>query len=174
MAGTSNLISGIGGVADAYNQTQGMALQSEFQQKMFERNERMAKIQAEDAVRRGERDASKLRKGVRGVIGRQRAALAAQGIAIDSGDALTIQEETASFGALDAITLKTNAWREAWGYRMNAEIASMQGQMTQAASKNQMFSTALTGGLNFLSAGMKAGYHYGGNVFSQPAQGGVN
>lgn len=174
MAGTSNLISGFAGAADAYNQVQGMALQSEFQQKMFERNERMAKLQAEDATRRGEREAGKLRKGVRGMIGKQRAALAAQGIAIDSGDALTIQEETASFGALDAITIRTNAWREAWGYKMNAEIASMQGQMTQAANKNQMFSTALTGGLNFLSSAAKAGYHYGGGAFSQTQSGGTN
>jgi hypothetical protein len=162
MAGTTNLIEGVSGAANAYNQTQSLAMQGEFQQKMFERNQKLSDMQAADALRRGDVESGKVRRSVSALLGKQRTALAAQGIDINSGDAATIQRETSAFGALDELTVKTNAWREAYGFRMNSEISYMNSLLAKTANQTQIQSTALTGGLNFLKSAVKSGYYYGG------------
>lgn len=162
MGDIANLGMGLGSLANAYNQTEAMALQSEFQAKMFERNQKLAEVQADDALKRGDLAASKYKTNVNQTIGAQRASFAAQGLDINSGSAADIQTETSKFGALDQITIKTNAWREAYGYKTNANLLGMQGGMAQVGAKNQMFNTALTGGLQFLNYATKASYGGGG------------
>jgi hypothetical protein len=123
------------------------------EQAMAEQNALFAEQQAEDALMRGKEAVSRHRMDVRRFAGSQRARLAAQGIDIGVGTAADILGETSYFGELDAITLKNNALREAWGYRAQATNYRNQGGFaglsarTQAASlRNQGWSALLTGG----------------------------
>lgn len=140
MAGTA--------LMSAYAQSESLKAQGDYQRQIGEVNARFGEMQAQDALKRGDEAASAHKQKVNQMVGSQRAAMASQGIALDSGSALDIQQETATMGAADALTIKNNAWREAWGYRVQASNSRFQGQFAQMGAQNDARNTLLTGGLN--------------------------
>src|SRR5436309_562035 len=77
--------------------------------------------QSKDAVQRGKEQEDLFRKQIKGVIGSQRASYASQDLDISSGSPLEVQQDTARSGELDALAMRTNAAREAWGYTVAAK-----------------------------------------------------
>jgi hypothetical protein len=101
----------------------GLAAQraAESQAALAEFNAAVADLQAKDALARGELDANRFRQRVKVLVGEQRAGIAAGNVDVGYGSAVDVQADTAFQGELDALTVKTNAAREAWGYRVEAE-----------------------------------------------------
>ena len=83
---------------------------------MYRANAKYAKMQADDAMSRGESSAMRVLSKTRSMIGSQKAALAAQGIDIGSGSALDVQVDTGKMAEVDVMMVRTNAAREAWGF----------------------------------------------------------
>lgn len=101
-------------------------------------NATVADQQARDAIQRGAEQESNFRMGVRGMVGKQRASMAAANVDVSYGSAVDVQADTRYMGELDALTLRNNAAREAWGYRTQgedlrrrAEIARREGVMLE-------------------------------------------
>lgn len=136
-------IAAIQAVGSAFSSYQ----QGKAQKAIYKANESISRMQAEDAIKRGHELEARSRQRTRKLRGSQRTALAAQGIRLDAGSALDIQMETEDFGELDALTIKNNALREAFGYRSQARVSSMQGQLADSAAKNEAIQTLLTGGM---------------------------
>lgn len=130
-------------VTGAYSSYQ----QARAQKYISQSNARVAEMQARDAMNRGQEAEGRSRQRTRKLIGSQRTALAAQGIRLDSGSALDVQLEAGDMGELDALTIKNNALREAFGFRSEARNITMQGPMASQASMNQGMETLLTGGI---------------------------
>jgi hypothetical protein len=84
-------------------------------------NAQVADLQAADATARGQEEASRYRVGVRGMIGSQRAGFAGAGVEVGFGSAVDVQADAAFLGELDALTIRTNAAREAWGFQVQSE-----------------------------------------------------
>jgi hypothetical protein len=164
--GATAAVAGVGvasGMGSAYLQAESLKMQGEYQKSMFEMNAKMSSFQAEDAERRGRLEAKEYGKKIKATIGSQRASLAAQGIDVNSGTALDIQEDTAATGAIDQMTIKNNAYREAFGYKMQAMSDTFQGKYTALATKNAVRNTYIAGGLNAVNSGASAGMKaYGG------------
>ena len=139
------------GFAGAKMQANAIKRQAEYQKAMFEVNSKFAELQAQDSVRRGDVAAGNHMSQVRGMIGSQRAAMAAQGIEVDSGSAAEVQADTAAMGAIDAAQIRNNALREAMGYKVEALNASHRGEMAMRAGQAEAKATIATGGLNALS-----------------------
>lgn len=153
----------IGTAAQTYSQSQAIKAQGRFQKNQLEFNASVAELQAEDAITRGNKEALNKRKQSKQVIGSQRAALAAQGIEVNADTASQIQEDTAGLAAEDIITIKNNAWREAWGYRVQAQDLRTQAAMAKSAARFNQTQTILTGGLQFardVSGGVKDYHSY--------------
>lgn len=93
-----------------------------------EYNSRIAEAQAKDAIYRGRETEQRFRVDIRGLIGAQRAGYAGQNVDISGGSALEVQMDTAYQAELDALTLRVNAAREAWGFRVEAENERMQAR----------------------------------------------
>lgn len=115
-------------------------------------NAAMLEFQAKDAITRGAEAEDLFRKQLKGVIGSQRASFAAQGIDVDSGSALDVQKDTAYQGELDALTIRANSAREAWGYSMNAKNETLQAISTRKLSTLQAANTRQVGQANSLNA----------------------
>lgn len=105
-------------------------------------NAAVAEQQAKDAIQRGTADEQRFRQGVRGIIGSQRAAFAASNVDVGFGSAVDVQADAAFLGELDALTIRTNAAREAWGFsvqaadaRKRAEVARKEGVNLEAAGQ---------------------------------------
>jgi len=91
----------------AYNQSQTA-------QDMANRNAAIADQQAEDAIRRGEKDAMEVQRKNAAFKSSQRVGLAAKGLDLAYGTAADLQDQTDFFGASDVATTRTNARKEAW------------------------------------------------------------
>ncbi len=98
---------------------------------LLDYNAQIADAQAADAVTRGQEEENRYRQGVRTLVGSQRAGFAAQGVDIGTGSALDVQGDTAFLGELDALTIRTNAAREAWGHRASATDLRNRARVTR-------------------------------------------
>lgn len=137
------------------------------QAKVADNNVQYAEWQAEDAVARGQSQEASHRLKVAQLRGTQRASLAARGVDIEEGSALNILEDTDFMGELDARTIKDNAAREAWGYKVAAQNFKMNADMNRAYADNiKPFNQAFN---SFL--GSAAQYMGGGGGFSSPGFG---
>lgn len=160
LLGFGSLFQGLSGFASAYSQAAATQIQGAYQRQALEFNKEVAKMQAQDALDRGEQAVRQQRRQVRQILGSQRASLAGQGVAVNRDTAAQIQEDTAQFGELDVLQLRSNAWREAWGYRVQALQSGSAAQFTQMAASINQRNTLLTGGLRAATAGGRAGYYF--------------
>ena len=162
--GAAGAIAGLqGGLAinQAIQQSKAIKAQAKYQQQMADTNAKMAELQGSEALRRGEKEAQQIKKQGQRVIGAQRVALAAQGINLDEGTALELQQDTAQQAARDAVTTRNNAYREAWGYKVEALNQTTQGKFIGASAKSQSYNTLMTGGLQALGYGVQGAQNYG-------------
>jgi hypothetical protein len=160
MMATSMGISAVSGLANTYNQSQAFKSQGDIQKQISEMNSQLAEFQSKDALHRGEKAVFKHREGVKALIGAQRVAQAAQGIDTESGSALEIVGNTQLMSETDVQTIKNNAWRESWGYKVESISSSLRGEISKLSGESNARNTLLTGGMDALSSGLKAGYYY--------------
>jgi hypothetical protein len=131
----------------SYKQAQAQKAEGRFAAQMNVENARIAEIQAADAIARGRVAESEKRLEIRGLIGEQRAVMAAQGIEINDPDSSAghVQLSSTAQGEIDALTIRNNAAREAWGYKVQAADYMRQAQLSEQAGRNRATTTILTG-----------------------------
>ncbi len=150
----------------AYGQHKAGAAQKragEMSGDLMDYNADIADLQAKDALERGAIAESSYRGQVRGIVGQQKAGFAGQGVDVSSGSALDVQADATRLGELDALQIRHNAMREAWGYnvqaydlRQRAQIARETGQAMQSAANWGAAGTIVSAGGNLML--MKYGY----------------
>lgn len=159
-------IQGLSSIGNAYSQSQAIEAQGAYQKSAYDFNSKVAEMESADVLKRGNRAISENKKATSSQVGAERADLAAQGVDVNSGTAREIQNDTQYVGALNAITISNNVWRESWGYKSQAIADTAAGRFSQLASETNYGNTLLTGGLNALSSLAQGGYYYksGGKV----------
>lgn len=160
MGVTAGILGGasmIMGVSQAYGQSKSLKIQGEYEKSLGQQNARFADLSATDALKRGETDAADAAGETERLIGSQRVALAANGIdPNDKGTASLLQQDAAAAGAREVLTIKNNAWREAWGYRVEALNATSKGEMANMYARQQAKDTLISGGIRALNQGSSA------------------
>lgn len=101
--------------------------------KVAEHNADIAEIQAQDAIKRGEKDAIKTRQQGNQVLGAQRAAFAARGLDLQAGTAGDLLDQTAFFSLTDQATDRRNAANEAWAKRAQSANFEAEGKSLNPA-----------------------------------------
>lgn len=141
------------------------------QQKMFERNAQFADYQAADALERGAINEKRQRQTTNQVIGAQRTNLASQNVDVNRGSSLDVQGDAAYLGELDALTIRNNAAKEAYGFQVQAGDLRQRGTYAKQESQMEAVNTILGSGGSLLLA------KYGGGpytLFSPGASGGLS
>lgn len=133
-------ISTIGGMSSAYGQHR----QGQDQKNIDLDNAMLADIAAKDALIRGDREANMVREQGRQVLGAQHVAVGSSGVDSSVGSPVDLMSSTAALAELDALTVKNNAAREAWGLKTQST------QLVQQAANDAARGTA-AGGATFLS-----------------------
>ena len=108
-------------------------------------NQIMAEYAAQDAVKRSEEDAIKVRQRADQIKGAQRANMAAKGLDLNVGTAGELQDQTDFFGQQDVATARTNGQRQAWSARASGDAAAAQGRFAADQANLGAFSTLLNG-----------------------------
>lgn len=147
--GTTNFLpflAGITAISGAFSQIQaGRARKA-----TAEANEFIADLRAKSAKKRGRINVSKSRQQYKKLLGKQRAAMAAQGISLADGSAQDIQQETQDVSELDALTIKLNAGREAFGFEAAGRGFKAAGSQAERIGRIGATQSLLTGGLRYL------------------------
>lgn len=136
------------GLLGSYQQSKALKEKGKLDEQLSQQNARLMELQAEDTIIRGNIEAEKVKREGRFVKGSQRAGFAGQNIAVGTGTAAAIQSETDRFSGEDALTVKNNAFREAWGFKTEAINERFRGRMSRISSRTEAKQTLLTGGLN--------------------------
>lgn len=147
-------------IASGINNAGAAKASARYQKFISDSNARYARMAADDAIKRGDLDASKIHKETKRVVGSQRAAFAAQGIDVGVGSALDVQEDTKLTGELDRIKTKNNAYMEAFGYKIQASQDSLSGKLAKIQGDTTAKSSLITGGVNAARAGFDAFAQY--------------
>jgi hypothetical protein len=134
-----------------------------YSQQVANVNAEVAGIKGEQTIQRGYEQEAKLRGEVRRMVGTARAAYAGQGVDVNVGTAADVQTDIQVMGELDALTLRNNAAREAWGYKVEAYNYRAQGGLDRYTGNVGATSTIL-GGLSSM---------YGARSFGGGSSGGM-
>ena len=125
-------------------------------------NAQMMERQAQASLRSAEKSIVSKTMQAGQVKASQRAALAANGIAVGVGSAAELQASTDIIKEIDKNQIKANATAEAWGYRQKAVGYEGEALMHLASKQNASLnfgSTLLAGatqiGLNYMQMGAK-------------------
>lgn len=116
--------------------------QAKYQSQVAERNAQIAENQAQEAVARGEQDVIEIQRRGAALRSAQRASLGAKGIDLGYGTAADLQDQTDFFTQSDVATARTNARKNAWGYR-----AQKGGFLAEAENTRYQGKLAVTGSL---------------------------
>ena len=146
------------GMAGTIQQGQAAAKAQEYNAKVQDINAVMAERRAKDALERGKDEEQRKRQEVAQIQGRQRAAMAAYGLDLSFGSPLDTLVDTAVAGELDALTIRTNAAREAYehevdatGKRASAKLSRMSASAASKAGYLEAAGTILGGGAKMAS-----------------------
>lgn len=110
---------------------------SESQADLLDYNAEVADLQRKDALDRGAEEESRFRTQVRGAIGTERTEFAANNVDVNFGSAADVQADTAFLGELDALTIRVNAAREAWGFQVQGEDIRRRAEITRREGVQQ-------------------------------------
>jgi hypothetical protein len=139
----------------AYSSARAQELQGDYQRFQGDKNAKFIERQIKDLDRASDDQANNARKKGHQVIGAQKASFASQGIDVNSGVARQVQMETKELSELDALSIKGNAYRQAYGLEIQASNERSQGRYAQMAGRFGARSTLLTGGLQAAGYGMR-------------------
>lgn len=107
-------------------------------------NAQMMEWQAQSRLHANTKDQVRLTMQAGQTKASQRAALAANGIAVGEGSAAELQASTDIIKDIDSNQLTANARREAWGMRMQAAQYEGQALMSEAQKKNKWLTFGTT------------------------------
>lgn len=138
----------MGGMAlyQGYQQNREAKAQAKYQEQVAEANRAEAKNEAIRLANKGVREENDLRRASAEMLSRQRAQFGANGVQVDSGSALQVQEDTVNLGEYDALTHRENMRDQVSAMERQANsnysLQMAEASQTRAAGKN-----ALTAGI---------------------------
>lgn len=148
-----------GGVSAYGAVQQGKAAegQADYQAAVGRNNAIIAERQARDAEERGAAEETAQRRQTAALMGKQKAGMAANGLDLSSGSPLDILGDTAQFGELDALTVRSNAAREAYGYRNQGAQFTSDAAAQKIAGKNAKSASYISAGSTILTSASQMG-----------------
>jgi hypothetical protein len=136
--------------------------EGKIQKDLFDRQSRLSGIAANDAQRRGREAERNFREGVGLSIDAVRNRAAGGNVDLGTGTAGEVQADMQRVAELDAIQIRNNAAREAWGLRTQARFQRYQGDLAIVRSRQAAFNDVL--GLVTSAASAGAGGAGGGGA----------
>lgn len=151
VAGLVTLAGGAIKAANSYQTAQANAralgLQNQFQIEMNKINQEVLQMNKEQAIDVGEEQAAQIREQGRQVQGAQAVGFAAQGVDVNTGSAALVQEDTRYLSEIDALTVKNNAMRQAFGYQTAQFEGNLQTAFNSMAFEQKRRQTLVSGGM---------------------------
>jgi hypothetical protein len=125
-----------------------------YQAQVAANNAKIAGYQRSAALQQGEQEAQQSMLQRAQMLGKQRAALAANGVDLNSGSAIDLLASTEFLGEQDVNQIQNNAVRKAWGYEVEGSNYQAQSNLDQwkADTTNPTAIGAMAGTTSLLSS----------------------
>lgn len=125
----------------AYSQVQASnaaSQASKFNEQVAANNAQIALQNANWASQAGEQQAAAAQQKTRATVGAIKTAQAASGVDVNTGSAVDVRSSAASLGELDAINIRSNAARQAYGYQTSSASETAKSQLDQYTAQNDV------------------------------------
>lgn len=156
----ATLVGSLGQAYGAYEQGQAGKVSEKYNAAVSQQNANVAKQNEAIAGQAGEEQAAMVQQRTRATVGAIRANQAASGIDVNSGSDVDVRSSASELGELDALTVRSNATREAYGYGVQAENFEAQGTLDQFEGENDLKAGEIGAGSTFLSGLGSAANNY--------------
>lgn len=128
--------SAVVGAYSSYESGQSQKDAARYQAAVARNNQIYAEQYAQAEIAKGQRMEDMKRTETAQREGAVKVAAAASGLDVDSGSPLRLQEDTARLGEFDALTIRSNAQRAAYGYRVQGSNYAAQAQLDDMSAEN--------------------------------------
>lgn len=135
----------------------GAQAQGKFEQKVAQRNAKIHKIQATQALARGEMDAATVGREFAQLVGRQKAVFASQGFDVSVGDPERITEATLAIGRQEQALVQYNAQLDAWAATEAAVGAITAGEAARFRANISTVSSSVSAAQGLVTTGREFG-----------------
>lgn len=133
---------------------------SEYRAQVADNNAKTAEMNATMTMQAGDTATANAGMKTAEVVGRQKAAQGANNIDVNSGSATQVRSATAALGMLDALTIRSNAAREAYGYQVQGSDFKAEANLDRATGKEAKASGWLGAAGSLLSTASTVGKDY--------------
>ena len=141
-------------------QGKAAAASAKYNAQVAENNAVVARQNAAFAGAEGNANAERQGMKTRAAVGAMKAAQAANGIDVNSGSAVDVRSSAAELGQLDAITIRSNAARRAYGFETEAVNDQAQAALDRAGGKAAQKASYIGAASTILGGAVK-GYNDG-------------
>lgn len=148
------------GAAGAVQEGRAAQASANYSAKVADMNAKISERQARDAVERGQQEEQQQRMKTSQVIGQQKAAMAANGVDLGFGSPLDTLVDTATIGELDALTIRTNTYREERDIRQQGANNTAQASAFRAEGANARKAGSMSAFGTILGGGARAYSNY--------------
>lgn len=121
-----------------------------------EQNAGIATQKAQWAAQEGEQNASLSEQQSRAKLGAITANQGASGVSVDSGSSADVRSSAQQAGMLDALTIRSNAAREAYGYQTQSTSDIGQSELDRSSAGNAQTGGAISAGGTILGGAARA------------------
>lgn len=128
-----------GGAVSAYGQYesgQATSAAASYQAQVAANNAAIARQNAELSMQAGEQQAGISEMRTRANVGTTKAGQAASGVDVNSASSTNVRAGEAEIGQLDALTIRSNAAKQAYGYEVAATSDTAQSQLESMEASN--------------------------------------
>ena len=144
------------GAVGAVQQGQAASASAKYNANVANMNAKLADRAAKDALERGALEEQKQRQKTATLIGQQKASMAANGVDLSFGSPLDTLVDSATLGELDALTIRSNTYREERDLRQQGANYRGQARMGMASASGASTGGWLNAGGTLLGGGAKA------------------
>lgn len=130
--------SGVKQAQAAENAAEAQAAQNEYNEAVAKNNAIIADRAARDAKSRGDYEAQQADYGARQRLATLRASAASRGVEVGSGSAQDLEADSAAQNAANKMVIRSNAEREAAGYRNDRDTFIRDAGLSKVAAKNAL------------------------------------
>lgn len=155
-----------------YQAGEASANDASFRAQVAANNAITAKRNADLEIGSGEITAANKGLQTRAAVGTQKASQGASGVEVGSGSSADVREGTRQMGLLDAITIRSNSARRAYGYQVAANSQDAQSTLDAAQAKQARAAAPLAAAGTLLSGASTVGSNFAKWQNVAPAGGG--
>lgn len=148
------------GIMGQMQQAKAQASAANYQSEVAANNAKIATQNATWANQAGEQQQAQAQLKTRAQVGGILAAQAASGVDVNKGSTIDVRSSAAETGQLDALTLRSNAARQAYGYDVQSTSDTAQSQLDSATASNIESAAPINAASTFLGGAGNAASKY--------------